>query len=72
MLSVVICCTHKPFEGPPAEAEGPVSPLSFLYLCIHPTQDDTHDSLDFDLKDFNEIQQYQLFLTKKVPKLLFK
>lgn len=72
MLSVVIYCTREPFEGPPAEAEGPVSPLGSLHLFIHPTQDDTHDSLDFDLMDFNEIQQYQLFLIQRVLKLLFK
>lgn len=67
MLSVVIYYTHKPFEGPPAEAMGPVSPLSIPYLFIHlsgPTQEDTHDSLDVGtLKVFYEVKQHQLFST---------
>lgn len=51
MLSIVIYCTHKLFEDHPAEAMGPVSPLSFTYLFSHlsgPTQDDPHDLLDLD------------------------
>lgn len=50
MLSIVIYCTHKLFEGAPAEAMGPVSPLRFTHLFIHlygTKQDDLHDSLGF-------------------------